>query len=139
MKKGVFVVLLSLLLLSALGSTGQIYRSAPAKINDLTHTRLDLHFDYSKCYVHGKAWLTLKPHFNPIDTLRLDAKGMDLENISILKNGRLVPLKFSYDSLMAAIRLDRVYHQNETYTVFIQYTAKPNNLKVPNDARTLFY
>src|SRR5665811_1758997 len=77
----------------------KIYRETPPKINDLVHTKLDVRFDYKKRYLYGKEWVTLKPHFYPTDTLRLDAKGMDLHNISIVKNGKNVPLKFTYDSL----------------------------------------
>jgi aminopeptidase N len=131
--------LFSLLLFTALNSFGQTYRSAPLKINDLVHTRLDLHFDYTKCYVYGKAWLTLKPHFYSTDTLRLDAKGMDIENLSLVEQGKLIPLKFSYDSLTIQVHLNRLYRAKESYTVYIGYTAKPNQLKVANDAHGLYF
>jgi aminopeptidase N len=112
----------------------KIYRATPPMINDLVHTKLAVRFDYKKCFLYGKEWLTLKPHFYPTDTLRLDAKGMDLHQISLLKNGRYIPLKFSYDSVSIAIHLDKVYHENEPYTVFIDYTAKPNRLTVKGSA-----
>ncbi len=123
----------------------KIYRETPPKINDLVHTKLDVRFDYKKRYMYGKEWVTLKPHFYQTDTLRLDAKGMDLKNISVVKNGRNVPLKFKYDdSLTVAIQLDKVYHNNETYTIYIDYTAKPNELHVKgsaaiNDAKGLYF
>lgn len=123
----------------------KIYRATPPKINDLVHTKLAVRFDYKKRYMYGREWVTLRPHFYPTDTLRLDAKGMDLKNISIVKNGKNVPLKFRYDdSLTVAIWLDRVYHNNETYTVYIDYTSKPNELKVKgsaaiNDAKGLYF
>jgi aminopeptidase N len=122
----------------------KIYRETPAKINDLVHTKLDVSFDYKKRYMYGKEWVTLKPHFYPTDTLRLDAKGMDLKNISVVKNGRNIPLKFTYDSLTVAIHLDKVYHNNESYTIYIDYTSKPNQLKAKgsaaiNDAKGLYF
>ena len=123
----------------------KIYRATAPKINDLVHTKLDVRFDYKKRYMYGKEWVTLRPHFYPTDTLRLDAKGMDLKNISIVKNGKNVPLKFRYDdSLTVAIWLDKVYHNNETYTIYIDYTSKPNELKVKgsaaiNDAKGLYF
>jgi aminopeptidase N len=123
----------------------KIYRATAPKINDLVHTKLDVRFDYKKRYMYGKEWVTLRPHFYPTDTLRLDAKGMDLKNISIVKNGRNVPLKFRYDdSLTVAIWLDKVYHNNETYTIYIDYTSKPNELKTKgsaaiNDAKGLYF
>jgi aminopeptidase N len=123
----------------------KIYRATPPKINDLVHTKLDVRFDYKKRYMYGKEWVTLRPHFYPTDTLRLDAKGMDLKNISIVKNGKNIPLKFKYDdSLTVAIQLDKVYHNNETYTIYIDYTSKPNQLHVKgsaaiNDAKGLYF
>jgi len=105
------------------------YRETPAKINDLVHTRLDVRFDYKKHYLYGQEWVTLKPHFYPTDTLRLDAKGMDIHTIAIVKNGKNRPLHFSYDSLSLNIRLDRAYQHNESYTLYIDYTSKPEELK----------
>ncbi|HEY9197350.1 MAG TPA: M1 family peptidase, partial [Mucilaginibacter sp.] len=123
----------------------KIYRAVQPKVNDLVHTKLDVRFDYKKRYLYGKEWVTLKPHFYPTDSLRLDAKGMDLKNISVVKNGKNIPLKFTYqDSLSVAIRLDKVYHKDESYTIYIDYTAKPNELKEKgsaaiNDAKGLYF
>src|SRR5476651_1924255 len=122
----------------------KIYRASAPKINDLVHTKLDVHFDYKKRYMYGKEWVTLKPHAYPTDSLRLDAKGMDIKNISVVKAGKIYPLKFSYDSLSLAITLDKKYAPNESYTVFIDYTSKPNELKVQgsaaiNDAKGLYF
>ena len=107
----------------------KIYRSTPVRINDLVHIKLNVRFDYKKRYLYGNEWITLKPHSYPTDTLRLDAKGMDLNNISIVKNGRYIPLKFTYDSLTVAIHLDMIYHKNESYKIYIGYTSKPEQLK----------
>ena len=66
-------------------------------INDLVHTRLDVRFDYSKSYLYGKAWITVKPHFYPTDSLTLDAKGMDIKEVSMIKGNQHSPLKYNYD------------------------------------------
>src|ERR1700759_2324026 len=108
-----------------------IYRATAPRINDLVHTKLDVRFDYKKRFLYGKEWVTLKPHFYPTDSLRLDAKGMDIKNVSIVKNGKNIPLKYKYeDSLSLAINLDKVYHNNESYTIYIDYTSKLNRLQV---------
>ena len=123
----------------------KIYRETAPKINDLVHTKLDVRFDYKKRFMYGKEWVTLRPHFYPTDTLRLDAKGMDIKNVSVVKNGKNVPLKYKYDdSLSLAINLDKVYHNNESYTIYIDYTSKPNLLKAKgsaaiNDAKGLYF
>jgi aminopeptidase N len=119
----------------------KIYRETPAKINDLIHTKLDVRFDYKKQYLYGKEWITLTPHFYPTDTLRLDAKGMDINTISIVKYGKNIPLKFAYDSLTLAIKLDKVYHNKENYSIYIEYTAKPkpNGSRVNKENRGLYF
>ena len=80
-----------------------IYRASFPHINDLVHTRLDVRFDYAKSYMYGKAWITLKPHFYPTDSLSLDAKGMDIKEVAIVQEGiRRSPLKYNYDGSIAA-------------------------------------
>ena len=112
----------------------KIYRATATKINDLVHTKLDVRFDYKKRHMYGKEWVTIKPHSYPTDSLRLDAQGMDIKTLSIVKNGKNVPLKYTYDSLTLAIKLDKEYKSTENYTVYIEYTAKPDELKVQGSA-----
>src|SRR4026209_128222 len=91
------------------------YRETATKINDLVHTKLDVKPDFSKSYLYGKAWITLKPHFYPTDSLNLDAKGMDIKTIALLKGTKQVPLKYEYDELNLRIKLDKTYKSNESY------------------------
>jgi aminopeptidase N len=105
------------------------YRETPVKINDLIDTKLEVKFDYQKSYLYGKEWVTIKPHFYATDSLKLDAKGMDIHQIAIVKGGKLLPLKYVYeDSLFLNIRLDKKYKGWEQYVIFIDYTSKPNLL-----------
>ncbi len=112
----------------------KIYRASATKVNDLVNTRLEVKFDYAKSYMYGKAWITLKPHFYPTDSLSLDAKGMDLHKVAIVRNGKDEPLKYNYDGLILSIHLDKTYKKQQEYTVFIDYTSKPNELKVQGSA-----
>lgn len=102
------------------------YRAVAEKINDLVHTKLDARFDYNHSYLNGRVWLTLKPHFYPTDSLKLDAKGMNINRVELVRNGKSTPLKYSYDSMFLSIKLDRTYKRDERYVVYIDYTAKPN-------------
>lgn len=111
-----------------------LYRATPEKINDLVHTKLDVRFDYAKRYLYGKAWITLKPHFYPVDSLTLDAKGMELKEVAIIEGTRLKPLKYTYDGRKLNITLPRIFKASDKYTVFISYTAKPNELKAKGSA-----
>lgn len=125
-------------------SIDQQYRATPTKINNLVHTKLDVRFDYTNQFLNGKEWITLQPHFYPTDSLCLDAKGMDIKQVSLVNGQQLVPLKYSYDNNSLLIKLDRNYLGNEKYTVYLDYTAKPNLLKVQgsaaiNDAKGLYF
>src|SRR6266496_4631651 len=107
----------------------KIYRATPTKINDLVHTRLDVKFDYNKSWMYGKEWVTLHPHFYPTDSLNLDAKGMTINEVAIVKNEKRIPLKYIYDSLNLRITLDRTYKNTENYTIYIDYISRPDEYK----------
>ncbi len=111
-----------------------VYRASATKINDLVHTKLDVSFDYSKSWMYGKAWITLHPHFYETDSLYLDAKRMNINEVSVIRAGKHIPLKFAYDSLRLRIKLDKIYKSSENYTVFINYVAKPDEIKAKGSA-----
>ncbi len=111
-----------------------IYRESYTKVNDLVHTKLDVKFDYAKAWMYGKAWITLKPHFYPTDSVVLDAKGMDISDVFLVKKGGNSKLQSRYDGMQLFIHLDKVYKAGESYTVYIPYTSKPNELKVQGSA-----
>lgn len=120
------------------------YRESYPKINDLVHTKLDVKFDYAKSWLYGKAWITLRPHFYSTDSLLLDAKGMELKEVFLIKGTLKSPLKFVYDSMQLNIKLDKIYKAGENYTIYIDYVSKPDELKVKgsaaiNDAKGLYF
>src|SRR6476620_11886862 len=100
------------------------YRAEAAKINDLVNTKLDVRFDFNKAWMYGKEWLTLKPHFYPTDSLNLDAKGITINEVAIITNGKKTALKYDYDSLNLRITLDRTYKNNENYIIYIDYISR---------------
>jgi aminopeptidase N len=108
------------------------YRETATRVNDLVHTKLDVKPDFSKSYLYGKAWITLRPHFYATDSLNLDAKGMDINKVMMVKGTSQTPLKFEYDDWNIRIKLDRTYKASETYTVYIDYTAKPDEFEAKN-------
>ena len=111
-----------------------IYRVTPTKVNDLVHTKLDVSFDYAKRYLNGKEWVTLKPHFYPTDSLTLDAQGMDIKTVALVGTKGNTPLKYVYNDNKLFITLNKKYTNTEKYTVYIVYTAKPDELKVKGSA-----
>ena len=122
----------------------KVLRESYPKTNVLVHTKLDVRFDYEKAFMYGKEWLTLKPHFYATDSVLLDAKGMDIKEVAIMKGLVKTPLKYKYDGLLLHIKLDKTYMGNENYTLYFDYISKPNELTVKGsnaitDAKGLYF
>ncbi len=111
-----------------------IYRASAAKINDLVHTKLEVSFDYDKSWMYGKEWVTLHPHFYPTDSLTLDAKGMEIKEISLIKGTAKTSLKYDYNGMQLKINLDKTYKAGENYTLYINYISKPDELNAEGSA-----
>lgn len=153
MKKNLTILsLLALSLTSAFAQTEEKadtawkheYRATPEKTHALIHTKLEASFDIPNSQLKGNVWLTLKPHFYPSNTLVLDAKGMEIGYVGIQKGANRTKLDFTYDGLLLNIKLDKVYKNNEPYTVYIQYLAKPSEFKSKGsnaitDARGMYF
>lgn len=134
MKKIVLVGLFFLAVVNNVLAQANEYRAFAEKQNDVIHTKLVAGFDYTKSQLNGEVWLQLKPHFYATNQLVLDAKGMDIHTVAIEKNNAKKKLSYSYDSLQLTIQLDKSYTKKEQYTIYIKYTAKPNEYKAGGSA-----
>ncbi|MBL7815249.1 MAG: DUF3458 domain-containing protein [Saprospiraceae bacterium] len=110
--------------IAALPDTLPVYRATADLANDIIHTKLDVRFDYKKQHVLAKAWITAKPYFYPQNSITLDAKNFDFHKITL--DGSSTPLKYTYKDNQVTIDLGKTYTRNDKYTVYIEYTAKPN-------------
>lgn len=122
----------------------EVYRATHTKVTELKHTKLKVSFDYQKEQMNGEEWLTASPFFYPSNELILDAKGMLIHEVSLDKSGSKTPLKFDYKNDVLKISLDKTYQKNQDYTVYIKYTARPNEVKQQgsaaiNDAKGLYF
>ncbi len=122
----------------------KVLRESYPKTNELVHTKLDVRFDYDKSYMYGKEWLTLKPHFYPVDAVLLDAKGMDIKEVSMMTGTTKKTLKYKYDGMQLDIQLDKTYKADEKYTLYFDYVSRPNEVKVQasaaiTDAKGLYF
>ena len=151
MKK--FVVALGLLGVMLSGNTfaqtetsgrTEIYRQTHTKTTELKHTKLKVNFDYQKEQMGGEEWLTASPYFYSTDSLVLNAKGMLIHEVALDKNGSKSPLKYEYKDDLLKINLDKTYNRNQDYTVYIKYTARPNEVSQKgsaaiSDAKGLYF
>ncbi len=112
----------------------KILRESYPKTNELVHTKLDVRFDYDKSFLYGKEWLTLQPHFYATDSVLLDAKGMEIKEVAIMKGTTKMPLKYTYDGAQINIKLDKTYMGAEKYTLYFDYISKPEEVKAAGSA-----
>jgi len=117
-----------------------IYRAERTKINDLVHTKLKVSFDYPKRYLYGEEWVTLHPHFYSTNKVTLDAKAMLISKVML--NGKALP--YTYKKNKLAITLPKTYKKGENYTLYIKYTARPEDVKqhgsaAITDAKGLYF
>jgi aminopeptidase N len=120
------------------------YRAFATKENDLVHTKLVADFNYAASQMNGEVWLQLRPHFYATNTLRLDAKAMEIRDVAIVQNNINKKLKYEYDGLHLVVSLDKIYTAKENYTVYIKYIAKPNEYmskgsEAITDAKGLYF
>ena len=122
----------------------EVYQQTHTKTTELKHTKLKVNFDYQKEQMGGEEWLTAAPYFYPSDSLVLDAKAMLIHEVALEKNGTKTPLKYEYKNDMLKITLDKTYNRNQDYTVYIKYTARPNEVSqrgsaAISDAKGLYF
>ncbi len=110
-----------------------VYRGSYTKNIDIINTRLDLSFDWDSAHVIGKATIFAKPYFYPSDQLVLNANGFRLNSVSLIKKDDKIPLRYIYDGKLLKISLDKSYTRDQNFTIFIDYVAMPNKLKIGED------
>lgn len=117
-----------------------VYHPSETILTDLIHTSLQVEFDWEKSQMKGIEWLTAKPHFYSSDSLILDAKGMQINSVSM---GSMA-LPYTYKDDYLRIYLGKTYSRQDTFTVMIDYIAKPNEYETHGssaitDAKGLYF
>ena len=110
------------------------YQASRLKQVDLIHTHLQIKFNYELQHAFGQINLLFKPYFYATNKVVIDAKGMALHRIAMIKVKDTTNLNFTYDSLQITVQLDKYYSRNETFNIFIDYTSKPNELNFEGSA-----
>ena len=120
-----FVLISFLLIFISASAQNKPYRAENTKINNLVHTKLKVDFNFTKSQMNGEAWITLKPHFYPTSIVTLDAKAMLIEKVS--RDDKV--LSYKYENNKLKIDLGNTYTKEETYTIYIKYVARPEEVK----------
>ncbi|MES2688861.1 MAG: M1 family metallopeptidase, partial [Bacteroidota bacterium] len=80
-------------------------------------------------YAYGQAVLTCKPYFYELKIAELDARGFEIKRVALLNNADTVPLKYEYNGQKLLVILDKTYDRTRQFTLFVDYIAKPNEIK----------
>jgi aminopeptidase N len=106
------------------------YRGSRTRPIEIIDTKLEVKPDWDKEWLYGKALITFKPYFYPTDSVVLDAKGFDINEVSFVsKGGGHWATPYTYDSSQLHVFLGKEFTRDDTVKVFIGYTAKPNDVK----------
>lgn len=54
---------------------------------------------------------------------------MLIHEVALDKQGAKTPLKYEYKNDILHINLDKIYNHRQDHTVYIKYTARPNEVK----------
>jgi aminopeptidase N len=105
------------------------YQETSARVFDLEHTVLKISFDWQKQFAYGKVTLKLKPFFYPKQFLKLNAQGMLLHRVAQIEGKDTLALEYTYDKEIITLDLKRPYQKNESILIYVDYTARPNELE----------
>ncbi len=111
-----------------------LYMASETRDNDLLDTKLEVSFDWVNSYLLGKATVRIKPHMYPVKQVKLNAVGFDVKEVSLLLGTSKFKLNYIYDKKILTIDLDREYLRSDSYVLYIEYTAKPNELDAGGSA-----
>jgi aminopeptidase N len=100
------------------------YNASHTFEHDLTHTKIEISFDWAKKRANGIATLTMHPWFYSTDKVSLDAKNFDI--LSVNFEGSTTPLKYEYNNEVLTIALGKQFTKKDEFKLVIKYVAKPD-------------
>ena len=120
-----FLFIFAAISLKGTAQNNSLYKAEREKTHTLIHTKLKVAFNFEEKQLDGEAWITAKPHFYATNTLVLDAKSMLIHAVSL--DGKTLP--YDYDAYKLTVKLPKKYTKEESFTVYIKYTARPEKIK----------
>ena len=106
-----------------------VYQASEKRSNDIVHTMLKVNFNWEQKKMNGEAWLKVKPYFHKTNQLVLDAKSMEILEVSLINELESEILDYDYDQYYLHIQLPRKFSREEQYEVYIKYIACPEEVK----------
>ena len=85
--------------------------------------KLELDIDFDNKIIRGKQWLNVSPLFYDQNRITLDAKNMEILNVSVF--GKKV--KYNYYKDKIYIDFDKPYSKDDSIDIYIEYTTTKKN------------
>ena len=98
---------------------------------DLIHTKIEANLNWEDSQLNGIATISMTPHFYTIDSVVLDAKGMEIK--SVTQAGKALSYDYS-DGNVLIVYLGKSYKKDELITLTIDYIAKPEERETSGSA-----
>ena len=96
-----------------------VYQASNERKVDLLHTLLHLSFDWENEKVIGSATLHLKPYFDTIQMVSLDAKQLQIKEVQLQNKNQYSPIPFENTGSHLYIYLGRSFTRNEDFKILI--------------------
>jgi aminopeptidase N len=107
------------------------YNASRQRYVDLVHTKIEASLNWEASQLNGKATLSMKPHFYEIDSVVLDAKGMEIKTITL--SGKELSYDYSNGNTLT-VYLDKSYKKDQLITFTVDYIAKPEGRETSGSA-----
>jgi len=107
------------------------YNASRQRFVDLVHTKIEANLNWEDSQLNGKATLSMKPHFYELDSVVLDAKGMEIKTITL--SGKELSYDYSNGNTLT-VYLDKTYKKDELITFTVDYIAKPEERETSGSA-----
>lgn len=107
------------------------YNSSRQRYVDLVHTKIEANLNWEDSQLNGKATLSMKPHFYELDSVVLDAKGMEIKTITLA--GKELSYDYTNGNTLT-VYLDKSYKKDELITFTVDYIAKPEERETSGSA-----
>jgi aminopeptidase N len=107
------------------------YNPSRQRFVDLIHTKIEANLNWEDSQLNGIATISMTPHFYTIDSVVLDAKGMEIK--SVTQAGRELSYDYS-DGNVLIVYLGKSYKKDELITLTIDYIAKPEERETSGSA-----
>lgn len=102
-----------------------LYKATTELAWDLIHSNLVVSFDFKNETVLGEAILKLSPHFYAKKGISIDAKAVDIKEVTIL-NDSSNSVKYTYTGTKLNCTFSKTFSKEDTLELFINYIAQPN-------------